>query len=151
MKNKNIIITVIFLILVGVGSFFGGIKYQQGRRSWAANQFFGGRNGGNGQQVGATNNRNGNGFRPVAGQILSMDNQSITVKLADGSSKIIILSGNTVYNKTQTGLLSDLKVGDNISVFGTTNSDGSVTAQSVQIGALFGGMGGVNPTPGQGR
>lgn len=151
MKNKNIIITVLLLILVGAGSFFSGIKYQQSRRSSAANQFFGGRNGGNGQQAGVINNRNGNGFRPVAGQILSMDDQSITVKLVDGSSKIVILSGNTVYNKTQAGSLSDLKVGDDISVFGTTNTDGSVTAQNVQIGALFGGMGGNNLTPGQGR
>jgi hypothetical protein len=148
MKNKNLIIAVLLLILVGGGSFFGGMKYQQNKRSSAANQFFGGRNG---QQMGAVNNRNGNGFRPVAGQILSMDNQSVTLKLADGSSKIVILSGNTVYNKTQTGSLTDLKVGDSISVFGSVNTDGSVTAQDIQIGTLFGGMRVGNPTPGQNR
>jgi hypothetical protein len=140
---------VLLLILVGAGSFFGGVKYQQSKRNSTA-QFLGGRDVGNRQQGGVANNRNGNGFRPVAGQILAMDNQSITVKLADGSSKIVILSGNTVYNKTQAGSLSDLKVGDNISVFGTTNTDGSVTAQNIQIGALFGGMGGI-PSPAQGR
>lgn len=149
MKNRNLIITIVFLILIGAGSFFAGMKYQQSKQNLPG-QYFAGRNGVNGQRSGVAN-RNGNGFRPVAGQILSIDNQSITVKLSDGSSKIIILSGNTVYNKTQTASLSDLKVGDNISVFGTTNADGSVTAQNVQIGALFAGMGGNNPVSGQSR
>ena len=149
MKNKNLIITILLIILVGAGSFFGGVKYQQGKQASASGQFFTGRNTGNGQRNGTANTRNGNGFRPVAGQILSIDNQSITVKMPDGSSKIIILSGNTVYNKTQTGSLSDLKVGDNVSVFGTTNTDGSVTAQSIQTGALFERLGNTTPTPGQ--
>ncbi len=149
MKNKNIIITILSLIIVAGGSFFAGMKFQQKKAVSSFSQFAGGRNinntqGRNGQAV----VRNGNGFRPVAGEILSLDSKSITVKMADGSSKIVILSDKTVYNRTQEGSLSDLKVGDNINVFGTTNSDGSVTAQNVQTGVIFRGMGS-NPTPGQ--
>lgn len=136
------------MIIVGVGSFYGGMKYQQ-RKLASLSQFAGTRTLENGQQRSNQNGaRNGNGFRPVAGQILSMDSKSITVKMADGSSKIVILSDKTVYNKTQTGSLTDLKVGDSISVFGTANSDGSVTAQNVQTGILFRGIGN-GPTPGQ--
>ncbi len=151
MKNKNLIITVLLLIIVAGGSFFGGMKYQQKKTTSAFSQFAGNRNFVNGQQRVGNNGgnftRNGNGFRPVAGEILSMDDKSITVKMNDGSSKIVILSDKTVYNKTQEGSLDDLKVGDNISVFGTTNTDGSVTASNIQIGAIFRGMN--IPTPGQ--
>jgi hypothetical protein len=149
MKNKNLIIMILLLVIVGGSSFFAGMKYQQNKLKSAANQFAGGRIFGSGQQGPNQNEtRNGNNFRPVAGEILSMDSKTVTVKMADGSSKIVVLSDKTVYNKTQTGSLNDLKVGDNISVFGTTNTDGSVTAQNVQIGEMFGRMGNL-PTPNQ--
>jgi hypothetical protein len=149
MKNKNIIVTVLLLILVGAGSFFGGMKYQQSKTASLFGQFAGGRNTNNPQgRTGQNALRNGAGFRPIAGQILSMDSKSITVKMTDGSSKIVILSDKTIYNKTQESSLTDLKVGDNISVFGTTNSDGSVTAQNLQTGIMFRGNGD-GPTPGQ--
>lgn len=53
--------------------------------------------------------------------------------MQDGSSKIVLFSDFTTYNKTSEGSKSDLKVGEKIAVFGTDNSDGSVTAQSVQL------------------
>ena len=51
-----------------------------------------------------------------------------------------------------TGALSDVSVGQNIMANGKTNSDGSITAQTIQIRpAQPQGQGsqGVNPAPGQ--
>ncbi len=67
-----------------------------------------------------------------------MDSDSITVKLADGSTKIVLFSGTTTYSDTITASQTDLKVGGEVSVFGTANSDGSVTATSIQITPQFG-------------
>ena len=53
--------------------------------------------------------------------------------MPDGSSKIAILTNNTVYNKSAKGTKDDLKTGEQVGVFGSTNPDGSVTAQDVQI------------------
>lgn len=73
----------------------------------------------------------------VVGEIISQDSKSITVKLQDGSSKIVLLSDSATVSKTESGSKSDLKDGTTVAVFGTTNSDGSVTAQNIQLNPAF--------------
>ena len=83
-------------------------------------------------------NRNGNRSAGqngnfAGGEIISKDATSITVKLQDGSSKIVFVSSSTPVLTSVQGNLNDLNVGDNITVIGTQNSDGSITSQSIQI------------------
>lgn len=119
--NKNLIITVLVAALAAIAGFFGGTKYTQSKRTALRGNFV--MQQGSGRQ----------NFRPVMGEVLSVDDKSMTVKLPDGSSKIVVLSGTTVISKSDTATISDVKVGDKVGVFGTDNSDGSVTAQSVQL------------------
>ncbi len=72
----------------------------------------------------------------VLGEITSVDDKSITVKNQDGSSKIVILSDKTEINKASEAAKTDLKIGEKVSAFGTTNSDGSVTAQNIQLNPI---------------
>jgi len=53
--------------------------------------------------------------------------------LADGSSKIVLISDSTQINQATTATSVDLKMGITIAAYGTANSDGSITAQSIQI------------------
>jgi len=69
----------------------------------------------------------------TSGEIIAKDDKSITIKLQDGGSKIIFLTSNTPVTKNISGSLVDLKVGSAVTVSGTPNQDGSVSAQSVQI------------------
>lgn len=137
MKN-NIVIIVVIVILVGAGAFFGGMKYQESKATGlhTARQFQGGMGGGQNGQNGQ-GRFTGNG-RPVAGEILSVDDKSITVKLQDGSSKIVLLSDKTSINKASEGTKDDLKTGQRVAVFGSENSDGSVTASNIQLNPVFG-------------
>ncbi len=152
MKAKNsVILTVILVIVVGAAAFFGGMQYQKSQRN---NQFaqFAGQQGGNGtfqRRFGGTNGQTGE--QAVIGEILKIDDNSITIKSQDGNSKIVLLSGSTAINKQDTGSKDDLKTGEKVAVFGKSNSDGSVTAQSVQLNPMM-GQGGrfmmqVTPTP----
>jgi len=146
--NKQII-TIIIAIAVGALSFFGGMKYQESK---SVNNRFGANlqnmRGQQNGQTGQSQTRRG-GFRPVMGEIINQDENSITVKLVDGSSKIVLLSEKTIYNKVETATKTDLKKGERVNVFGTENTNGSVTAQNIQLNPLLNGMERrLNPTQG---
>ncbi len=69
----------------------------------------------------------------VSGEIIGKDDQSLTVKLADGGSKIVYFSGKTTIGQTTVADSGALTVGQNVIVSGTANSDGSLVAQMIQI------------------
>jgi len=128
--NKSILIAVAAFIVAAAGGFFGGLKYQQSKPPAFLRQFNDGqRSGVAGQRFGG----NGAGFRPVNGEIIGVDADSITVKLADDSSKIVLLTDQTAINKAEAVTSQDLTVGDKVAVFGQENSDGSLTAQNIQL------------------
>lgn len=135
MKEKNTNTNLIAIAtLVGViaagGGFFGGMKYQQSKRT----QFTAMMSGGQGRMGGAPNAMRGKGTaRPVYGEVIKADEKSITVKSRDGSSKIVLLSQTGQIYKAVAGTASDIIIGTQVSVFGTPNPDGSVTAENIQI------------------
>ncbi|MCL4366561.1 DUF5666 domain-containing protein [Patescibacteria group bacterium] len=128
---KNPIIIVVLVIVVGAAAFYGGMKYQQSR---LVRQFA---NGTGSLASGNTQFRTRGGSdtnnQAIRGQIMSVDNGSMTIKLQNGSSKIVLLSGQTTVDTTTESSASALKTGDQVMAIGATNSDGSVTASNVQI------------------
>lgn len=133
-NNKHLIVMIVVAFLVGAGGFFAGMKYQQSLRGTGTKQFGNARRFGTGLNGGPGGIANR--FRPVAGDIIASDANSITVKLPDGSSKIVIVSDKTMLNKAGTATRDELKIGEKVAVFGTDNSDGSVTAQNVQLNPI---------------
>lgn len=127
---------VLGVILLGI-SFWGGMTYAKGRSPVRGNFSFGqGAQGG--QFMGRTGAAAGAAARGgmgglTAGQIIAKDDTSITVKMADGSTKIVLVGASTAVSRQAQGSASDLTVGADVAVQGSANSDGSVTAQSVQI------------------
>ena len=136
--KKEILYPVITAVVVGALAFFGGMKYQQMQRG----NFRSGGQGGNFIMQGGrtdgpvgTGGQRGMGSRPTIGEIISADDKSITVKMDDGSSKIVLISDTTTINKTDPGAKTDLTVGTKVGVFGTDNN-GTVTAQNIQINPM---------------
>ncbi len=132
---KKIIPIIITAVVVGGIGFYGGMKYGQGAgaqgivgQGGSATGGFGSagagrRNGGFGQ--------NGGGF--ASGDILSKDDKSITLKLQNGGSQIVFFSSSTRVMKEVEGSANDLTTGGRVTVTGTSNQDGSLTAQSIQL------------------
>jgi hypothetical protein len=151
-NKSNIIIVILVVIIVGIAAFFGGVKYQEMHRTKnPANMMFGaqGQRGQFAQRFGKGSGPGGfAGGGAVMGQIVSADANSITVKMDDGSSKIVNLSSNTKISKTDTASVSDLKTGQKVAAFGTTNSDGSISAENIQLNPQT-MMRKVSPTPTQ--
>lgn len=132
-KNRIWIGAVIVVLVVGGASFYSGMKYASANR--------GGRTGnvqfGQGQFAGGTGGAGrgfgGGGAGFANGSILSKDTNSITISLRGGGSKIILLSGSTAIMKSTAGTIDDLAAGKDVTVMGTANSDGSITAQSISL------------------
>lgn len=145
MKNTMIVAVVIVAVVAGGVGFVGGMKFQQQRVPVNVGRFANGQFGngqmmrGNNQQFGNQQSGQavGNGmrgtFRPVNGSIVSVSDNTMTVKLEDGSTKIILFSDTTQLNKAAQATKQDLKVGTTVAVFGQTNADGSVSAQNIQL------------------
>lgn len=134
--KKNIVI-ILAIVAVGGLSFYGGMSYEQNKsqneRQQRFQQFgqFPGRPGPG--MTDQRNNRNQSGAGFAAGEVLSKDDTSVTVKLRDGGSKIIFLSQSTKIMKTSEGAPQDLAIGEQVVVNGNANADGSLTADMIQI------------------
>jgi hypothetical protein len=127
---KNIVVIVLIVACAGLG-FFAGMKYQQSQReSFAPGQF----RSGSARPSGIPSRSGLQEGRPFSGEIVSVEDKTMTVKTQDGSSKIVIYSDSTKVNKTSEGSQSDLQVGEQAMIIGTEGSDGTVTAQSISIG-----------------
>ena len=127
MYNKTTVIIVGLVVIAA--SFYAGMQYGQNQSASVKSARF--------QQMGANGARNlpGANMRGggISGEVLSKDDKSIMVKARDGGSKIVFFSNSTVVTQSITGAISDIAVGQQIFVSGSTNSDGSETAQTIQI------------------
>lgn len=133
MKNTKIAILVIILLMfvVGAGSFFAGVQYQKSKRPSIGEQF---RSGERPQGFGG---RLQGQSRPISGEIIDSDEKGITVKLPDGSSRIIFVGESVQINKSAPGTKEDLIKGVQVFVVGSENSDGSITAQNIQLNPIL--------------
>jgi hypothetical protein len=126
-QTKNIAVATAAVIIAFIGGMLFG-KHSVAKAP-AINAQFGGM-----QQQGRMNGgavRGAGGF--VTGTVLSKDEKSITIQSQGTGSKIVVLSPSTTVSKSTTGTLEDVAVGSSVTVTGATNSDGSITAQSVQL------------------
>jgi uncharacterized protein YneF (UPF0154 family) len=128
--KKNLILIFIVLIIVGAGGFFGGMKYGESEAlknltPEKMREIF--------QQRGQMFQRQRPGQNFVSGQVISKDEKSLTIKLPDGSTKIVFFSQSTQITKAEEAKIDDVQIGKEISVSGISNEDGSLTARMIQI------------------
>ncbi len=135
------VLGVALVISIAGGAFYGGMQYEKSIAAKvvpAGRNFAGGtRQGGN--LPGKQNNgnamrqggQNGGGF--VAGEILSKDDKSLTIKTRDGGSSIVYFAPTLMVRKADAGSLTDLAIGQQVMVSGKTNADGTLSADTVSI------------------
>lgn len=130
--QKTLIVSIIVALVVGAVAFYGGIQYQKRTQAVSLGNLSNGRN--------MAQRRNGNtlgpGARIARGEIINAGDNNLTVKLPDGSSRLVVLSSNTSVSEEATADKSVLQTGKQVTIFGTPNNDGSITAQMVLLGNL---------------
>ncbi len=146
MKAKWIVVAVLLAVIVAAGVGFGGYtlgvqagtaRAQTLRNNFLAARGLGGQ-GSAGQGQGGNGQFNANNF--ASGQVKSIDGDTVTLSTAT-SVVTIKLGTGTQIQKMGPATLSDIQVGERITVQGTRSSDGSLAASTVQIGGARGGSG----------
>lgn len=151
MKKLSIQTPVLIAVAVVImgGSFYGGMAYAKTSTKGSASSFRQGMPNGITGRQGAVGARMGGAGGFTTGEVVSKNANGFTVKLRDGGSKIVITASSTAIGKMTQGSMDDVTDGTSVVVSGTSNSDGSITATTVQIrpaGEIgmpgFGGPGG---------
>lgn len=120
-KNTTIILVVAVAVVAFVGGYFMARSSAPAQSTQSGRRQFGAGFGANGQSA-------------LSGQVASMDSNSLTLELPQGNgSRVVVFGPSVQVRKTVSGSLSDVATGTNVMVIGATNSDGSLTAQSIQI------------------
>jgi hypothetical protein len=137
---KNIWLTIVAAIVCAVVFFFIGQAVGKGSAASAA----GARGSFSSSTRGAAGRAGAAGGGFASGQVVSVDGNSLTVQLPNGNSEVVFFSSSTQVIKPQVASLSALTPGTQVLVGGTANSDGSVSAQTIQIrqGSSTPGFGG---------
>ncbi len=123
-------VKIILTIIIAAGLFYGGMTYGQslsGSAQSASSAYGAGRTTRTISPTGAFA-----GGSATVGTVVSSDATSITIALKSGSV-VAFYSTSTPVMITTSGTRNDIQAGDNITVIGTVNSDGSVTANSIQL------------------
>ena len=117
--NREILFLII-LILVATTAFYVGMKYQQSKMPQGV--FF----QGGGQTAQARE-------RMLSGEVISKDEKSLTLKLPNGSIRIIFLSEKTEFLKMTEGNLNDIEAGKQIMIIGNQTTEGAFVAEQIQL------------------
>jgi len=144
--KKNIIVGAIVITLIGAGCFYGGLTYGKNGKPGTYNFGKGDFTNLSESERAERFAQMGNGTIPtsqrinrvggvdmIGGEIISIDETSITIKLPDNGSKIIFISDSTKVNKMIEGNLEDLASGTTVMINGKADSDGNLTAEMIQL------------------
>ena len=160
MKTPHIVIGVVAALALAGGGFAAGMTFDRAQTTSTNTTGATGATGASGAR-GAAGARGGLGAggtgalagqQPVTGRILAINDGSITVAVIDRAlgganaqasaspattSQIVLVGGTTRIVKTTEAdvKLSDLKVNDQVTVVGTTDTTGLVSATAIVVGS----------------
>lgn len=130
--KKQIVGIIILVILVAVGMFFAGRKFEIKKAAQVPQSL---------NQESIENSQQVNQNRPerldtALGEVTDKEDGIVALKLRDGSSKKVTFSEGVIVKKIVEGQVSDMTVGQQISVTGEDKEDGTLDAKNVLIRAV---------------
>ena len=157
MKRMGMIATaVVGALAVGGGAFCGGTRYERGRiladpsvlfRSGAGVAMGSGPGvvlgapqavGGIAMPGGGASGAPVVGATGALGTVASIEGNTLTLTTPDGATVTVHASDTTLVERNVSGTVADLAIGEQVTVAGPKNEDGSITARSItQRAAVF--------------
>jgi hypothetical protein len=177
MKTPQIVIGIVAALALAGGGFAAGMTFDKAQtptNTTGATGATGARGGTGGRGAFGGGTGAAGGQQPVTGRILAINDGSITLAAVDRAlggqnpqasaspattSEIVLVGASTRIVKTTEAdvKLSDLKVNDQVTVVGTTDATGMVSATAIVVGStnilgqLFGSQTGNGGLGGGGR
>lgn len=152
MNRKAWIWGIIVVIIVAGAGFWGGMTYAATKTPTVSSRF-GGAAGAFAARGGASGAFGGAAGGGTVGTVVQVSNGSFTVQLPTSTSttaatgtKLVLVDSATEVDELETVPVSNIKVGQSVTVAGASNSDGSVTASSVMIRPATTRTGGTSST-----
>jgi len=119
--SKKLLVIIAIIVALGVG-FGGGILVGSHNKGVHSSK-----NGHKGHHALA---RKGSA---ISGKVLSESGSTITIQLSSGSTETIYTGSNTIYTQLTPITSSNISTGSTIMVIGSKNSNGSITADKIQL------------------
>lgn len=140
MNMRNLTVGLVVAVAL-MGGFYAGFRYERSKAAPAAPVATTGPAGaaaatpaaraGTGPSPGA--GVGGFGGRGTAGQVVSLDGSTLTIRDSQGTEVRVTLQGSTAVSRTVPGSAGDLTQGAAVTVAGQRGSDGSVAATAITI------------------
>lgn len=138
--KKNILLVLIATVFIICSSFYAGVRYEKNVKIPFESRLTAGLSNIRNQSVSAPRAL-GNRFQRdaeggnISGKVVSNENNTVTVQLQNGGTKLVIVPLSAVVTKSNVVKISDITNDQYVMVSGKINTDGSITAQSIQIRA----------------
>jgi hypothetical protein len=149
-KNLPLLLTIGAIVLVGV-SFVLGMQAQKllakSSSTTASSQ---GQQGAGSQFGGGFAGARGQGRRPTLGTVTSFDGTTIimTNSQSGATTKVTVSASTQVTDSSgNAASATDIKTGDTVSAFGTTGSDGTVSATRIRLNPTIPSSNGATNVP----
>jgi hypothetical protein len=137
MNKMKWAVVIIAIVFAGAG-FWGGMTYAASQSTSSTASRFAGAGAGTFAGRGAAGFAGAGGG--TIGTVVQVGNGSFTVQLPSSTSttastgtKLVLVDSTTQVQELESVPVSNLQVGQTVTVAGSANSDGSVTASSVMI------------------
>jgi hypothetical protein len=141
-RRLSAVTAALALAAVGAAGFYAGVvvqKHQKSSGSTAtAAAAFASRLGRAGAGAGGAGFAGTGGPNRVAGTVKLIDGSNIYVTDAQGNTVKVATGSGAQFSKTVAGALSDVKIGDRVTVTGPQGADGTYQAQQVIAGGAAG-------------
>ena len=131
MNKMQWAVSIVAVVFAGAG-FWGGMTYASSKTPTTISRFGGG--------TAFTGRAGGGTGGGTVGTVIQVGNGTFTVQLPSSTStnattgtRLVLVDNATQVDELQSVPVSNIQVGQTVTVAGTANSDGSVTASTIMI------------------
>jgi len=118
--EKKTLLIVAIAVVGALVFFYAGAKYEKHKL------------GALGLLVNKSTSKKTTAVNSIKGTVTAKDDKSVTLKMADGSTKTIAFSANMTFGKTGTGTASEIFIGELVVIAGENNADGTFIPTNIR-------------------